>query len=290
MTSNYLKLLRPEEWLQRFAIVLLGYLLVGNVSINDIYPILMAFLAYIGTGSFGFIINDYFDCEADKRKDNNRNPISKNQVSKKSAASLAVVFGIFCLFVSYFFIPQVFVLFLLSILFFILYSVPPFRFKEKLGLDILTNAFALPVFFLVGYMLFRELSFPVLLIALCLFLLDIITGIAQEIRDYKADKKAGFYTTVIGIGIRNSQYLIRIICILFIALYVATIYFYFPIFLLIPVVSLLPLLGLVFSDKLKPEMPSEMLTAVNNKCHLLLLLSIIIVVLLSSQTHMLSSM
>lgn len=279
--NSYLVLIRPEEWLQRFGIIFFGYILTGSLALTNIYSLLIALVAFIGIGSFGFIINDYFDREADKRKIKNRNPISKNQVSKKSALSLAIVFGGFGLSISYFLIPQVFILFLLSFFFLTLYSAPPFRFKEKFGLDILTNAFAMPILFLVGYMLFKELSFPVFMIAFALFLLDIITGLAQEIRDYNGDKKAGFCTSVIKIGAKNSIVLIRLIVILFVVIYSLTIYLHFPIYFLILLIALLPLFKLIFSDKLKPEMPSKMLTDVNNKSHLLLGLLLLVVIFLS---------
>ena len=74
--KHYRTLIRAEEWLQRFTIVIAGFILTGAFSLNSIFLILSALL----------IINDYFDREADKKKINNRNPISKNLISKKSAA------------------------------------------------------------------------------------------------------------------------------------------------------------------------------------------------------------
>ncbi len=276
MIKNYIALIRPEEWVLTFFILAVGYMLAGNISITHTNAIVIAFVSYFSIGAFGFIINDYFDRDYDKKKARNRNPISRNYIKKESAITLASAFGILGLTISYLLIQQVFILFLLPFFLLILYSTPPFRFKERPFLDVTIDSFPMPILFLIGYMLFGNISFHVFLLALELFLLGLTRGITQEIRDYDTDRRSGFHTTVIKIGVRNSLRSLRAIFILFMAMYFVTIYMYFPIYFLTFMASLYPYIKLIYSDSLKPNIASEKLNNVNHKSHLILIFLIIL--------------
>mgnify|MGYP001587792254 CR=1 FL=1 len=271
MIKNYITLIRPEEWVLTGFVLVIGYILAGNVSLTHANSIVIAFLSFFSIGAFGFIINDYFDREYDKKKAKNRNPISKKYIRKESAIVLASIFGITGLAVSYFLIPQVFILFLLPFMLLILYSAQPFRFKEKPFLDITIDSLPMPILFLIGYTLFGNVSFPAFLIALELFLLGLTRGIIQEIRDYNADKKSGFYTTVIRVGVKNSLNLLRIIFISFIAMCFFTIILFFPIYFIILILSLYPYIQFIFSDNLRPNISSKKLNEINHKSHIILI-------------------
>lgn len=253
MISNYMKLLRFDEWLPAFAFILIGYILTRSVALKDAYTLLAAFLSFLLIGSFGFIINDYFDRDFDKKKKDNRNPISSKLVSERSAIVLSLLSAISGLALSYSILPKVFPLFIAYFVLLTLYSAPPFRLKEKSLLDVISFCSIIPILFLVGYMLFREISVSIIMLAIEFFILNIVIEVMQEIRDYNADMKSGFKTTVIGLGIENSIKLIRVIMISFIVMFSLTIGLYFPLYFLLLLVSLVPLVRFVFSRKIETD-------------------------------------
>lgn len=275
MIDGYLQLLRFKEWLPAFVFVIIGYILTRSLALNDTYLILLVFASFLLIGSSVHIINDYFDKEFDKKKKDNRNPISIGLVNEKLAIILALLFAVSGLGLSYFLLQKVFLLSLCLFIVLFLSSAPPFRLKEKFALDVIMFCFIMPLHFLIGYMLFQEISFPITMLAIELFIFGMTMELLQEIRDYNADKECGFKTTVIMLGIGNSIKLVRLVTLSFIISFSLTIYMYFPLYFLLLLLSLLPMVKFVFSRNIGPDV---MIPDVGIK-GLLVLLPIFLVIL-----------
>ncbi len=277
--KNYLKLLRFEEWLPTFIFIIIGYVLTRSFMLKDIAIILIAFFSFILIGSFGFIINDYFDRGFDTKRTKNRNPISNKLISERAAIILAVLSALSGLVVSYLLLPRVvFLLFLISLFILIIYSAPPFRIKERFLLDVIVHSFSVPLLFLIGYTMLKGIDTPIIMLAITFFALDIIVEILQETRDYNTDKESGFQTTVIRLGIKNSINMARIVMISFAILFSLVIYVYFPLYFLLPMVSLLPLMRFVFSKDIEKRILDTNISAVFNRCNMILLFVLIIII------------
>ncbi len=253
--KHYRTLIRAEEWLPAFVFVVIGYILTRSVALKDAGVILVAFVPFFLISSFGFIVNDYFDRESDKKRNVNRNPISNGLVNEKSAILLASFLVISGLSFSYFLLPRhVFWLFLIFSAVLFIYSAPPFRMKERFALDIVVHCLSPPLLFLIGYTLFKEINTSIIMLAIEFFILGMTMEFLQEIRDYNADKASGFKTTVIVMGIENSVKLVRLITLSFITLFSLTIYMYFPLYFLLLLLSLLPLIRFILSADIEPDM------------------------------------
>ncbi len=183
--------------------------------------------------AFGYSINDFYDSKFDKLKPDTKNVITLGLIGRREAALFSSALLLW-LPISFFILPQgAFISIALLYIFFILYSCPPFRFKEKIFLDVVTHGTIMPVLFLGSYMLSSIFGPEAFLVGVCIFIMSCIVCMTQEIRDIKPDKKAGFRTTVPFLGYKRSLNIIQVLFSMAVAIFLFTVVYFLPIYTII---------------------------------------------------------
>jgi len=209
----------------------------------------LAVISAVCIWAFGFVINDVFDAEFDKKKKNNRNPVSSGLIRKSAAKSIAVIFATMGIIFALLLPPTPSFLFLVLLLLFYLYSAEPFRLKERYPFDITFHGMFGALTFLASYAL-APLSAFALLVSAVILIASTIAELLQEIRDYAADKSAGFSTAVIKAGIGKTIMTIKILFIAGLCLSVLCIFVYFPKYLPL-LLSVVPFAKFLFFDSVQ---------------------------------------
>ena len=209
---SYIKMLRIQDWIKFYTFFpLIGAYLACGISLNLI-PVCIIFICVIG---YGFVINNYFDVEIDKKHrekvELDKNPLAGGHVTKRGtlllSAGLVAVATVLSAMMSIYGLLFTF----LSILALTLYSAEPLRLKDRFLVDILTHGVMFGGFpFLAGFTLagtdvFLSLQMPMAVASLCT-IICCEALIAHEINDYREDL-GNTYTTVVKIGQRNGAIL-----------------------------------------------------------------------------------
>ncbi len=230
-----------EWWLLSMGMILFAFvpnIYVANgyyLDIGMIIEFLMApdlYLAIVivfGVQIFLFASNDYFDREVDALdpKKKKRNPVCDGRITVKGVRVLLIVTAIVPLLASlyfYFYAPSalmynrpanaptsilwpfLFTAFTLFVYYF--YTAPPLRFKNKVGLDVLSHGTLIntfPYFFCLVAL--EDYTIGTLFLLAILMMRSSMAQILQEIRDYEVDKKVET-NTVIAIGQKRAIWVV----------------------------------------------------------------------------------
>jgi 4-hydroxybenzoate polyprenyltransferase len=211
----YVKLLRFDSWQVWLFNFLLGCILFELPQISRFIIVLFSFsLATIAI----FILNQYFDREIDRVNNLKKNlPIASGDVKPRTGFLLFFAFTLISLASAFFTDISIFLLLLTYMLLGIGYSTPPFRFKNRPGIDIIVSgvgAGLLPFF--IGLqtvpLLTLEFEFPwmvrryqdALFTALPILLVQSAGEIYQVVGDYEADALAKINTFAVKFGKKAS--------------------------------------------------------------------------------------
>ncbi|MDI6721692.1 MAG: UbiA family prenyltransferase, partial [Candidatus Aenigmarchaeota archaeon] len=123
---------------------------------------------------------------------------------------------------------------------FFIYSSPPLRAKEMPFAGMIVHGIFYPSLLLLAYTANSPLSAKPVLFSSVAFLFSFVVVLTQEIRDFNADKKAGFTTTALFLGYEKCVNLLRLILLLSAAVFTLGVFLYMPMY------TLLLLLGSVF--------------------------------------------
>lgn len=239
--NNYLRLVRFNEWSSVFLIIITGALLSKSFNIY----LFILFAAVIAASySYTFIINEYFDADYDKK--NNRNTISNGCVEKNSAVLLSLILLSAGFASVYLFMPNITIIYVFAIFLATTYSAPPFRFKEKFPLDSAIHGAGPALAFLMSYMLFYRVDVFSIVLSIAIFIINVSAGIVQEIRDYSADRKSGFNTTVSVLGVKRSIEAIKLMFLALIAVFVYVVYSFLPAYYIIFALIFVPFIRVLF--------------------------------------------
>ena len=214
--NEYLKMVRIKDWIKFYPFFPLIGALLANADLLTLILISIAFFCVIG---YGFVINNYFDTEIDKKHAGkvkvNKNPLAAGTVTKKGTLMLCGVllaFGIA--------IPGLLSLMglfftLMSILFLTIYSARYTRLKERYFIDILSHGLMFGLFpFLAGFTLADGDLALFSSMGLAIPGLFVIIGcealITHQISDYREDLGITD-TTIVRIGLKNGWFLLGII-------------------------------------------------------------------------------
>lgn len=168
----YLKIIRIDHWFKNI-LVIFGVVIAYNFSNNfylNLFNLTNIFIGIISTcliASSNYIINEYLDRSYDKfHPEKNRRPGVKNALKKGIVLSLYSIFLIIGLYLAnkinhYFLLTQIF--FLISGF---TYNVKPFRFKDIMILDIISESINSPIRLLLGWFLVFETTLPPISIVL----------------------------------------------------------------------------------------------------------------------------
>lgn len=211
---DYIMLLRPTLFFPTWFFFLLGVFWARKVetyfSINlKIFnkDFILTFLSLTLLSGFSYVLNQIYDKESDKLN-KKLFLLSEGYISLKSAYIYAffVLFLSFILILPVFFHNRIVLLFWgLILLFGILYSVPPFAFKRKPILDMLTNGLGYGVLvFLMGYVVFSKIDIFAIKLSISYFLAVCYTYVFTTIPDIEGDKKTGEKTIGVILGYSGS--------------------------------------------------------------------------------------
>lgn len=211
----YLKMMRIPDWIKFYMLFpVAGAFLYCEISTD----LILVSAIYFCVIAYGFVINNYFDIEIDRRHTRkvrfDTNPLASNRITKRGTLLLSAVLVIVTALVSATMNYFGFFLTLLSILTLTLCSAKPVRLKDRYFIDIITHGVmfgGLP--FLAGFALaggtdVLSLQLPVAIAVLC-SIVCYEALILHQIQDYEEDL-IGSYTTVVRTGQRKDWLLLAL--------------------------------------------------------------------------------
>ncbi len=198
-------MLRIGDWIKFYTLFpLLGAILAGGSALQ-LGLIGTIYLCIIG---YGFVINNYFDVEIDRRHDGKvaggTNPLASDEVTKRGTLLFSAALVVMALLLAGTTTIAGLLFCGLSIAALTLYSASPFRLKDRVALDIISHGIMFGGFpFLAGYFcvggnpLFLS-TIPLQVAVLCTIVCAEAL-IAHQVNDYWEDLDTAF-TTVLRIG------------------------------------------------------------------------------------------
>ncbi len=217
--KGYLKMMRVKEWIKFFTLIPLIGAILTHATPSVLILVAVIFFCVIG---YGFVINNYFDIEIDKRNRKKvmkgKNPLSTGEVTKKGTLVLMSLLLVIPIVLSCFLTLTGLLFTLLSILFLTLYSVRYIRIKERFIVDIITHGTMFGLFpFLAGFTLAGgNLNMVVLLIASLFMIIGCESLLTHQINDYREDF-GNSSTTVVRVGLKRGWALLVLFVLLSIA-------------------------------------------------------------------------
>jgi len=203
--KEYFKMLRVKEWIKFYTLIPLIGAVLAHATPSIFILVCVIFFCVIG---YGFVINNYFDVEIDKRHTKKvmqgKNPLSTGKVTKKGTFMLMGVLLAISIALSCFLTPNGLLFTLLSIAFLTLYSIKYIRLKERFIADIITHGMMFGLFpFLAGFTLAGgDLNTLTLLLASLFMILGCGALLTHQINDYEEDLGISS-TTVARVGLKS---------------------------------------------------------------------------------------
>jgi decaprenyl-phosphate phosphoribosyltransferase len=154
--KDYLAIIRPDYWLKNIFIIpgILFSIAVYDVSLTStlFLKILIGFVSTCLVASANYVINEYLDAEFDKY-----HPLKKERTSVVRVVNPVIIYGEYAFLAMVglalgYLISVKFVVTLLFLLFMgVMYNVRPFRSKERVYLDVLSESVNNPIRFCLGW-------------------------------------------------------------------------------------------------------------------------------------------
>lgn len=164
--KNYIAIARPDNWFKNL-FVLPGTIL--GLILSSSYSFVIADLIYITIGIFSiclitsanYTLNEYLDADFDKIHPTKKNrPAALGLINFKLACLQYIFLSVVGLFISYFLSYNFFIWNLALLVMGIIYNVKPFRSKEKVYIDVLSESINNPIRFMLGWHLVILETFP----------------------------------------------------------------------------------------------------------------------------------
>jgi 4-hydroxybenzoate polyprenyltransferase len=203
--KEYFKMLRVKEWIKFYTLIPLIGAVLADATPFALILVGTIFFCVIG---YGFVINNYFDVEIDKRHTKKvmlgKNPLSTGKVTKKGTFMLMGVLLAIPIALSCFLTLAGLLFTLLSIAFLTLYSIKYIRLKERFIVDIITHGMMFGLFpFLAGFTLAGgDLNTLTLLLASMFMIIGCEALLTHQINDYEEDL-GNSSTTVVRVGLNG---------------------------------------------------------------------------------------
>lgn len=162
--NDYISIARPDHWFKNFLIlpgVVIAVMLTHPPLATLWLPLLLGFFSTCAIASANYVINEWLDTETDKY-----HPTKKSRPFVKGGMNIRLVFLEYLLLaVTGLYmasrISSYFVLCALSLLFMgIIYNVKPFRTKDKVYLDVLSESINNPIRLLLGWFIVTRTIIP----------------------------------------------------------------------------------------------------------------------------------
>jgi 4-hydroxybenzoate polyprenyltransferase len=205
VAASYFRMLRVEDWI-------FGYFfipIIGTIAAAGNSPVLwVTALVSACILAFGFVINNLADVEIDRlhtvKCETSKNPLVNQSVSIRGTWILLLVFALVPIILSILYSFTAFLIVTATLALWAVYSIRPFRLKERYLLDLVTHGImAGPMLFLVGYTLAAPevslLSASVVSIIVLFTCIGCMALLVHQISDYEEDRGHST-TTVVQIG------------------------------------------------------------------------------------------
>ncbi len=258
-----ISLTRPVEWSKTFGNMVIASLIASNFISIDWVLFLIAFIA-VGPLLWGglYALNDWVDWERDKLHPvKSKRPIPSGLVSPRTALVFSLSLILFAFLISFLMQNLLFIFCAVAMLANqVLYSMPPFNFKQIAFVDLVSGSLINPFFrFFSGWVLFQQnFNAPFLII---LFVLGLQFGgySLYRLSGKELEKGLGYKSSIVLFGERNIRLISYIgISIGGISFIAATLVGVIPfkfIWLVIGSILLLPLYWNALKDPKKMDMP-----------------------------------
>jgi len=205
---------RITNWRAYLGLSLLPFIeniqeLFTNVSKIRIIPINLATISCFLAFTFG--LNNCFDIETDINEgDLSKNPIAAGKISFKAALITSLLMGFLGITILTFLTPfNTAVLIYLMLLFLgAFYSVPPFRFKSKPFLDVISHGlFFGSLLYIYGHLLQGNKLSSIITnpLVFLIFIYSIILNMRNHFEDYEYDLEANINTTATYLGYNRTK-------------------------------------------------------------------------------------
>ena len=229
--NPYIELLRIKTWYAFFLLAFFGFILSEGfiIQLLDILIFGLMISAFLG---FSFAINDSFDIAEDRDKESRKNPVAEGEITPRRAKVFSLSLAFLGVLLSLWFGLIFFVYFICLTVLSLFYSVPPFRFKSRCPLDIISHGlFFGSLILILPALIFGSFTIQVLLVSVSIFFLSVTIELWNHIMDFEGDMKSGLRTTVCVLGLKRSKRTAKILALLFpltiLPLYINGLYFLF---------------------------------------------------------------
>lgn len=221
---------RPTTWIRIFAEMFLGFAFAQTSSIIDFFRF---FIGFISVGpllwSGAYMLNDITDKNVDKKHPlRSQRPITKGELSSELSIKIIVILVITSFAIGFFVqgLNFIFGMFILSISQ-ILYTLKPFRLKEKFPFDLVLNGINTAIRFGLGYLLgVNNFShFPVIFL-LFVITIKLIFFIGHRLQSRSIEIANKFKSTVTVLNFKTIKIIMILLLITSMFLYFFSIYYY----------------------------------------------------------------
>ena len=160
----YIRLARPDHWFKNLFLmpgVGIAVLLTHTPLITITLPFIVGFAATCLIASANYVINEWHDAEFDKFHPRKKNrPSVAKLVEKKWVYTEYVVLSIAGIGLGWLVSGYFLIMLLIFLLMGILYNIKPFRAKEKIYLDVLSESINNPIRLLLGWFMVTSSPLP----------------------------------------------------------------------------------------------------------------------------------
>lgn len=204
--------LRPFRTVHFILMVIIGLVISDNVdylAANNVPFILVVVFLLVFIWQYTVMINDIHDIEID-RLSNIRRPLIAGAVTKKGYANLMFSFAAFAVIFGFILGPLILALALFCLFLGTVYSVPPFRVRDRLWSSVIIGAGSACAF-LMGYFtpnylgMSAALTMDALFIGLIIFSTLSIAPVLTDLKDYKGDRQASVKTIYTVFGLKEGK-------------------------------------------------------------------------------------
>jgi len=157
--KDYVAIARPDNWVKNvfmFPGMLFAYIVYKvPLDMDLLYRIIIGVASTCLVASANYVINEYLDAEFDKF-----HPLKKKRTSVVKVVNPLIVYFEYILIagvglgLAYYISAQFFVISILLLIMGVIYNVRPFRSKERVYLDVLSESINNPIRFALGWFIF----------------------------------------------------------------------------------------------------------------------------------------
>lgn len=204
--------LRPFRTIHFILMVIIGLIISGNVDYsvaNNVPIIIIAVLLLVFIWQYTVMINDIYDVEIDRLSNVGR-PLIAGAVTKEGYANVMFSFAAFSIIFGFILGPLILALALFCLFLGTIYSVPPFRVRDRIWSSIIIGAGSASAFligfFTPNYMgVSASLTMDAILVTLIIFSALSMAPVLTDLKDYEGDKKANVKSLYTVFGLEEGK-------------------------------------------------------------------------------------